>query len=221
VLGKGGNRRLQRLRTLIARAQERGKEQEAGLRQAHAWLHQIAQLLDPEDLDHPPDGLNGARVRERVESYLDDIAAIRAKDDYPASFRSAVEHMQSVVIHFRDYLYHCYDIPGLPRTNNDLEQFYRRVKATERRITGHRRSDNFVVRMGGFAAYALATEHFTEADLRASLARVPASDWLHERATLRAIQDRQTRMRRFRLHRDAFLADIEARWAQIHDAGPP
>jgi len=221
VLGKRGNRRLQRLRTLITRAQERGKELEAGLRQAHAWLGQIAHLLEATDREHTPGGLNGARVRQQVESYLDDLAALSAQDDFPASLRPAVEHMQSVVVHFRDYLYHCYDIPGLPRTNNDLEQFYRRIKATERRITGHRRSDNFVVRTGGFAAYALATEHVTEADLRTSLARVPASDWLTERATLRAIQDRQTRMRRFRLHRDAYLADIETRWVHIHDAGPP
>ena len=75
--------------------------------------------------------------------------------------------------------------------------------------------------MGRFAAYALAIDHHTEADLRAVLGRIPSSDWLEQRQTLRAIQDRQTRMRRFRLNRDAFLADIEARWAHIHDVGPP
>jgi hypothetical protein len=206
---------------LITRAQEHGRELEAGLRQAHAWLGQIAQLLKPTDLEYVPDGLKGAQVCQRVENYLQTIVTISAQDDFPCGLRSAVAYVQAVLVHFRDYVYHCYDIPGLPRTNNDLEQFYRRVKATERRITGHRRSDNFVVRMGGFAAYALATDHQTEADLRTVLARVPASNWLEERATLRAIQDRQTRMRRFRLHRDAYLADIEARWAHIHDVGPP
>jgi hypothetical protein len=164
VLGKRGNRRLQRLRTLITRAQERGTEQETGLRQAHAWLGQIAQLLEPTNLEQAPDGLKGERICERVESYLHTIGTISAQNDFPAGLRPAVAHLGAVLVHFRDYLYHCYDIPGLPRTNNDLEQFYRRVKATERRITGHRRSDNFVVRMGGFAAYALATEHQTEAD---------------------------------------------------------
>jgi len=177
--------------------------------------------LEPTDLESVPDGLKGALVRQRVENYLQGIVTISDQDDFPCGLRPAVAYVQAVLVHFRDYLYHCYDIPGLPRTNNDLEQFYRQVKATERRITGHRRSDNFVVRMGGFAAYALATEHQTEVDLRTVLARVPASNWIEERTTLRAIQDRQTRMRRFRLHRDAFLADIEARWAHIHDVGPP
>lgn len=206
---------------MIARAQERGKEQEAGLRQAHTWVGQIAHLLEPTALGQTPDALTGSTVRERVENSLREIAQMSARDDFPAWLRPAVEHFRAVLEHFRDYLYHCYDIPGLPRTNNDLEQFYRRVKATERRITGHRRSDTFVVRMGGFAAYALATDHVDEADLRAVLARVPSSDWLAERQTLRTIQERQTQMRRFRLHRDAYLADLEARWAQLSETGPP
>jgi hypothetical protein len=209
------------LRTLIARAQERGKEQEAGLRQAHTGVGQIAHLLEPAALGQTPDARTGSAVREQVENSLREVAQRSARDDFPAQFRPAVEHFRAVLEHFRDYLYHCYDIPGLPRTNNDLEQFYRRVKATERRITGHRRSDTFVVRMGGFAAYALATDHVEEADLRAVLARVPSSDWLAERQTLRTIQERQTQMRRFRLHRDAYLADLEARWAHLHDARPP
>ena len=209
------------MQSLIRRAQERGKEQEAGLRQAHTWVCQIAQLLEPTSLEQTTGVLNGAEVRERVESYLRDVGASSAQEDFPSWLHPAVQHVQTVLDHFRDHLYHCYDIPGLPRTNNDLEQFYRRVKATERRITGHRRSDNFVVRMGGFAAYALTIDHRNEADLRAVLACVPSSEWLEERQTLRAVQERQTRMRRFRLHRDAFLADIEARWAHIHDTGPP
>jgi hypothetical protein len=165
--------------------------------------------------------VSGAEVRERVENYLRHVRQRSASEECPAGLRPAIERFCAVLEHFGDHLYPCYDIPGLPRTNNALEQFYRRVKATERRITGHRRSDNFVVRMGGFAAYALATDHVDEADLLSALAHVPASDWLAERQTLRTIQERQTQMRRFRLHRDAYLADLEARWAHLHDAKPP
>src|SRR5947209_18478134 len=38
-------------------------------------------------------------------------------------------------------------LPGLPRTDNALEQFYRRVKTEQRRITGRKRADAFVVRV--------------------------------------------------------------------------
>ena len=130
-----------------------------------------------------------------------------------------VEHLVTVLRRLADGLYHCYDVPGLPRTDNDLEQFYRRVKTLERRITGHKRSDTFVVRVGGFAVYATAASVTAEADLLRQLAAVPAELWQTERMTLRATQERQTKMRRFRLHRTAYLADLEARWSQLAD--PP
>jgi hypothetical protein len=137
----------------------------------------------------------------------------------PAWLARPVDHLITVLRRLGDGLYHCYDIPGLPRTDNDLEQFYRRVKALERRITGHKRSDTFVVRVGGFAVYAAAANQTTESELLRQLGTVPAAAWQAERATLWANQARQAKMRRFRLHRAAYLADLEARWAQVAD--PP
>jgi hypothetical protein len=206
---------------LIARAVDQGKEHEDGLRQAHAWLGEIARRLEPAPASGTRELRRGAQVREQVESFLDEIAEIVNQEVFPAWLRPSVDQFPATLRHFRESLYHCYDVPGLPRTNNDLEQFYRRVKATERRITGHRRSDTFVVRMGGFAVYAIAARALPASALQADLAHVPASDWRAERQTLRTIQTRQTRMRRFRLHRDAYLADLEARWDQIHETGPP
>src|SRR6185437_15312948 len=108
--------------------------------------------------------------------------------------------------------YHTYDVPGLPRTDNATEQFYRQLKAGERRATGHRRSDGFVVRVGGFAAHAAAAEATPEARLPGQLARVPADRYHASRAELRANQERQTQMRRFHLRPDRYLADLERRW---------
>lgn len=136
-----------------------------------------------------------------------------------AWLRPQLEHFVTVLRRLGDGLYHCYDVPSLPRTDNDLEQFYRRLKAQERRITGHRRSDSFVLRVGGCAAYALAAGDDTEAAVLEALSTVPAAAWQHERALLRANQERQTKMRRFHLHRAAYLADLEARWAQL--TAPP
>jgi len=154
-----------------------------------------------------------------VEGGLDELTAACETGAIAAWLRPKVEHIATVLRRLGDGLYHCYDVPGLPRTDNDLEQFYRRVKAEQRRITGHKRADAFVVRVGGFAVYATAASGATEAELRRQFAAVPAGDWQQERALLRANQERQTKMRRFRLHRAAYLADLEARWAQLTD--PP
>jgi hypothetical protein len=158
-------------------------------------------------------------VRARVEGLLDELTARCRAGEVAAWLRPKVEHVATVLRRLGDGLYHCYDVPGLPRTDNGLEQFYRRVKTEQRRITGRKRADAFVVRVGGFAVYATAASAVPEATLLAQLSAVPAAAWQQERLTLRANQDRQARMRRFRLHRDAYLADLEARWSLL--ALPP
>jgi hypothetical protein len=115
-------------------------------------------------------------------------------------------------------LYHCYDVPGLPRTNNDLEHFYRRLKCTERRITGHKRSDQFVVRVGGFAVYAVLAAEKTETELQAAFGTVTGEAWQRERERLHMIGQRQLKMHRFHLHRSAYLSELETRWCQLAEA---
>lgn len=211
--GKKGDQRLARLRTLVQRARQRCGERAAQLQRAYGWLCEIGRRLDPAVLAEDGEPPTGAQVRERVEGYLQEIAVATVDASFPEWLREPVGHMRTVLLRLREGLYHCYDVPGLPRTDNDLEQFYRRIKAGERRITGHRRSDTFVVRVGGFAVYAIAAVGIPEADLQQQLAAVPPAEWQRERATLRANQERQTKMRRFRLHRDAYLADLETRWS--------
>jgi hypothetical protein len=204
---------------LIGRAQQRCAARAAELRPVHAALLEIGRRLDPTTPLPDNQPISGAAVRAHVEAYLEEVAAAVAANLIPDWLRKPVEHLVIVLRRLGDGLYHCYDVPGLPRTDNALEQFYRRVKAQQRRITGHKRADAFVVRVGGFAVYATAWSGTAETDLRRQLAQVPASAWQQERARLRANQLRQTKMRRFRLQRAAYLADLEARWARL--AEPP
>lgn len=206
---------------MIQRARTRVGERVEQVRVVFGWLEEIARRLEP-DLQVPVGPVrSGAQVRAEVESYLDEVAAAASADTFPAWLRPAVDQLHSVFRHLGPYLYHCYDVPGLPRTNNDLEQFYRRLKASERRITGHRRSDSFVVRVGGFAAFAVTASRIPETALQERLTGIAATDWQRERDILRMTQERQAKLRRFRLHRDRYLADLEARWTRLSETGPP
>jgi hypothetical protein len=158
-------------------------------------------------------------VRARVEQVLDALTTRCQAGELATWLHPKVAYLVTVLRRLGDGLYHCYDVPGLPRTDNDMEQFYRRVKTEQRRITGRKRADAFVVRVGGFAVYATAASTLAETTLRAQLSAVPADEWQQERVTLRANQDRQAKMRRFRLHRDAYLTDLEIRWTTL--ALPP
>ena len=183
--------------------------------QAHAWLAEIARQLEPPPAAEDAPAVSGALIRQRVEACLDELTVAVAEGRIAPWLHPAVAHLGTVLRRLGDGLYHCYDVPDLPRTNNDLEHFYRQVKAGERRITGRKRADSFVVRVGGFAVYAAAAQGEDEATLRRHLAGVSSRAWQEERASLRATQARQTQMRRFRLHRERYLADLEARWMQL------
>jgi hypothetical protein len=217
VSDKGGDPQLARLRTLIGRAQQRCGARATDLRAAHGWLRTIAHDLDPPRAAAGAPPATGAQVRRQVEADLDRMEAAMAGGQIAAWLHPALAHLATVLRRLGAGLYHCYDVPDLPRTDNGLEQFYRRVKGCERRITGHRRSDRFVMRVGTCAVYAVAADR-GEAALLRQIARVPAAAWRAERAALREAAYRQTQMWRFRRRRAAFLADLEARWTALMEA---
>jgi hypothetical protein len=62
-------------------------------------------------------------------------------------------------------LFTCYDHYYIPRTNNDLEQFFRQTKACHRRITGLRNWNSYIIRNGEMVVLvndALRQEHLID-----------------------------------------------------------
>jgi hypothetical protein len=157
-------------------------------------------------------------VRREVAALLEALPTRYPDGRVPAWLEEKVAYVGTVLRRLGDGLYHCYDVAGLPRTDNDLEHFFRQLKAGERRATGHRRSDRFVVRVGGFAAYAAAARTCSEAALLEQLATVAPAAYRSQRVALRATQHRQVQMHRFHLRPDRYLRDLEARWSQFADA---
>ena len=50
----------------------------------------------------------------------------------------AVDRFRRVTASYWPGLFHCYDVPDLPRTNNDLEHFFGSARYRERRATGRK-----------------------------------------------------------------------------------
>ena len=108
-------------------------------------------------------------------------------------------------------LFACYEVAGLPRTNNEMETFLRRLKTGQRRITGRKNVHDFIVRYGRFAAFLDDTE--SQQALLARLLEVPLSAFEQARAQLDTIQELEQKRHRFRHHQPIFLAALETRWA--------
>jgi hypothetical protein len=201
----------------VTRAVAVGGQRAPDLRRVHGWLLDLARCLEPEPPEAPTRRA-GATVRWEVERLLETLPGRFPTGRVPVWLQEKAASVGTVLGRLGAGLYHCYDVPGLPRTDNDLEHFYRQLKAGERRATGHRRSDAFVVRVGGFAAYAVAASTHSEHDLCEQLATVPAHRYQASRLALRATHERQTQMHRFHLRPHRYLSDLEARWSKLADA---
>jgi hypothetical protein len=97
--------------------------------QAYALVHRAASLLNNDER------LSATQVRAQYEAILQDMVDYQAR---VSSLAPAIEQFLKVTNSFAPGLFYCYDIPGLPRTNNDLEQCFGAVRHHERRATGRR-----------------------------------------------------------------------------------
>jgi hypothetical protein len=114
-------------------------------------------------------------------------------------------------------LFHCYDLPEVPRTNNDLEQYFGAARHHERRATGHKRATSALVVRGSVRVVAAVTTPlgaWTAQELR------PASveAWRELRTKLEARHESRRAARRFRRDPAAYLANLED--ALLHTSLP-
>ena len=125
----------------------------------------------------------------------------------------AVAQFRKVTASYGADLFHCYDVAGLPRTNNDLEQYFGAARYHERRATGRKCASPALVVRGAVrvvAAVAARDRTFTDTELRP---RDPAR-WHDLRRQLAARQTARCAQRRFRKDPAAYLETLESALSQ-------
>ena len=96
---------------------------------AYGWVHRVAHVLGN------PEGHAATEVRQAFETLLAPMAAAEA-DLW--SLAPAIAHFRKVSASYGPQLFHCYTVPGLPRTINDLEHFFGSTRYHERGATGRK-----------------------------------------------------------------------------------
>jgi hypothetical protein len=172
-------------------------------RRQRGWLIDLEHLLDPEQ--EPPK--TSARVSQAVDRYLANLTTSSALD---AEDRRVADHINQVFRSFWWGLFACYDVEGLPRTNNELERFIRQIKMGQRRVSGRKNVQDFILRYGAYAALVDETE--SQDELLARLEQVDQEEFLKERKRLSLSLLQEEKIHRFRFHRSDYLAELEARW---------
>jgi hypothetical protein len=190
---------LRKLRALVAKGLAATDAMWPAIRIAYDWVHQAARLLENED------ELTGSEVRHRMEVLL---AEIRDDQTSVGPLQPAVAHFLKVSASYWPGLFHCYDSPGLPRTNNILEQFFGSARYHQRRANGRIHATAATVVRGSvrvLASTASRAHLFGEYELRhPNLER-----WRNLRQSLALRQEARRQQGRFRKDPAAYLATLE------------
>ena len=120
---------LGRLKTILRRGLDATAALWPAIRVAYGWVQRAAHLLNNEDQR------GEAAVKQRLQGLLGAMSRHQAR---AGSLTPAVGHFLKVSRSYWPGLFHCYSIPDLPRTNNDLEQFFGAHRYHERRTTGRK-----------------------------------------------------------------------------------
>ena len=191
---------LRKLHALVAKGLAATDAMWPSIRTAYDWVHRAARLLENED------EVTGGEVRRRMEDLL---AEMRAAQASVGTLQPAVAHFLTVSASYWPGLFSCYDVPGVPRTNNGLEQYFGSARYHQRRANGRIHATAATVVRGSvrvLASTASRLHRFGEYDLRH-----PNLDrWRNLRHSLELRQEARRHQGRFRKDPTAFLAALEA-----------
>jgi hypothetical protein len=197
------------LRAILGRGLEATADLWPDVRIAFGWVHRAAAVLRNKK------GLGAVGVRRRYRGLIGAIARHR---ESCGRLREAFAHFRKVTRSYWPGLFRCYDLAELPRTNNDLEQFFGSYRYHERRASGRKVACPGTVVRGSVrlpAAAATRLRSIAVADL------VPSDlqAWRDLRGALEQRQAVRTLGRRFRRDPLAYLQSLEE--SLINQALPP
>jgi hypothetical protein len=180
------------------------------LHQGAVWLRDMAYILEP--VATLP--MQGAQVAGQLRTYLDTV--LRLPDVTPTlqGFRLHLDHVSQS---YWSGLFHCYDVPGLPRTNNELESHFRETKRRLLRITGQKGQTQRTLQRQG--AWELLPRPLTEAQLLGALRQTPSADLAQERQRFAAHRQRFRLQSRSLRQTQTQLDQLRQRWPALQATG--
>lgn len=191
---------MKHLQQILLKALQHTSALWSPLKEAYALVHQARQILANEA------HLSGVQVRE---GYLAWIGHMQEQQASLGELSGAIDHFVKITENFAAGLFHCYDVEGLPATNNDLEHCFGVARAHERRATGRRGAIPGVVVRGSvrlIAAVATKQQVFSAQELQPT----EYQKWRDLRAQVQYREETRRQQLRFRKDPASYLAALEA-----------
>jgi hypothetical protein len=201
------------LKALVAR-REPWREELSSVRRMHGWVLEAEAILSG-SWAREEEQVTNAGVALRFDAWVAKLKGEARGQQLTETDQRCLRHFLHVTDNLRPQLIACYDVEGLPRTNNDMEGFIRAIKTRYRRVSGRKNWNRYLLRYGRRVAYYEAQVRSAggEAEVNGAVGQVTPQQWRGGRAEQRARQADQLKQYRFRHKRATFLQGLEARWA--------
>ncbi len=180
------------------------------LQQGAAWLRDIAYILEPA-ATHP---LSAAHVAGQLRGYLDTVQ--RWPQVTPTLYVFG-RHLDKVSRSYWPGLFHCYDVPGLPRTNNELESRFRDTSRRLLRTTGQKGLTQRTLQRQG--AWELLSRPPTEAQVLDAVCQTFPEELAQERQRFAAHRQRFRLQSRSLRQTQAQFDRLRQRWPALQATG--
>lgn len=196
---------LLKLKRLLSTGLEQTASLWAPITIAYDWVHQAATVLknaaclDAVDLQH---------------SYSHLLTAMPSCKTQVGELAAGIDYFLKVTRSYWSGLFHCYDINGLPRTNNDLEQLFGSWRHHQRRCNGRKIATASSVLRGSVQLVAAVTTRLTVFTAR-DLAMVSVTAWQKLRSQLEQHRLKRVKQRRFRRSPTTYLSELETQLLQL------
>jgi hypothetical protein len=172
---------------------------------AFGWVHAAARILKNDEEHGAPE------VERRLQALLDAMARDREK---AGALAPAIDRFRKVSKSYWPGLFHCYAVEGVPRTNNDLEQFFGSSRHHERRATGRKGASPGLVLRGSVRLVAGAATRLRNRS-GAELQPPDPARWKQLRQQLEARRHVRRRGLRFRRDPKAYLDNLEEQLVKL------
>jgi hypothetical protein len=180
------------------------------LQQGAAWLRDIAYILKPVATQPR----SAEHVAGQLRSYLD---TVRCRSDLPSLVETFGRHLDTVSRSYWPGLFHCYDVPGLPRTNNELESRFRDTGRRLLRTTGQKGLTQRTLQRQG--AWELLPRSPTAAKTLDAVRQTAAGDLAQERQRFAEHRRRFRMQSRSIRQTQAQFDQLRRRWSTLPATG--
>ena len=169
------------------------------VQQGYAWVHRAAHILTNDQKQ------TAAGVQQTYEQLLTEMEQAPVSSE---TLTTMLSTFRKVTTSYWPGLFHCYDLADLPRTNNELEQYFGSARYHERRATGRKQASPGLVVRGAVRVVASVTSRLHPLS-EAELCPTDLARWRTLRSELDHRHEARRKQHRFRKSPESYLANLE------------